>query len=277
VTTALATQTPFTPTGIEQATQLAMTLAKSTLIPSHLQGKPADILVTIITGHELGLSPMQSLRGMHVINGKASMSADLMVALVLKHRDICEYFRLVESTDTSAIYETRRLGSEPVKLAWTMAQAHAAGLSSGPTWKKHPAAMLRARCATALARAVYPDLVLGVYDPEEAAEFSSPVRSVPPPANVVEMAPPPPPPAGALEPGIDPVAMQPPVLTPEVVQPEPVDTSRPDADIRSRIAACTSLGTLVLLLNDIKRLPPPLNEEVLDAYRARREALKVSK
>jgi transcriptional regulator with AAA-type ATPase domain len=33
----------------------------------------------------------------------------------------------------------------------------------------------------------------------------------------------------------------------------------------------------VLLLNDIKRLPPPLNEQVLDAYRARREALKGAK
>ena len=150
-----------------------MTLAKSTLIPDHLKNKPADILVTIITGHELGLSPMQSLRGMHVINGKASMSADLMVALVLTSTGtFASSSAWSSSTDARAEYETKRHGSEPVKLAWTMTQANAAGLSGSPTWKKHPAAMLRARCAAALARAVYPDLVLGVYDPDEAAEFT---------------------------------------------------------------------------------------------------------
>lgn len=175
MTTALA-QTPFTPTGLEQASQLAMTLAKSTLIPEHLRGKPADVLVTIITGHELGLSPMQSLRGMHVINGKASMSADLMVALVLKHRDVCEFFRLVKSTDAEATYVTKRIGSAEVALTWTIAQAGNAGLAGKGTWKAHPAAMLRARCAAALARAVYPDLVLGVYDPDEAKEFSPAAR-----------------------------------------------------------------------------------------------------
>ena len=281
MTTALA-QTPFTPTGLEQATQLSMTLAKSTLIPDHLKNRPADILVTIITGHELGLSPMQSLRGMHVINGKASMSADLMVALVLKHRDVCEFFRLVESTDARAEYETKRHGSEPVKLAWTMTQANAAGLSGSPTWKKHPAAMLRARCAAALARAVYPDLVLGVYDPDEAAEFTPPVRSVPAPANVVamppvEVMPPEPPraPPAPLDPGVDL-----PSMTVEPPQPEDDDDSDEvpqDRALRDAILAAGSLGQLVLTLPAIKKLPPPLDAEVMDAYRARRDALKGGK
>ena len=108
-------QTPFTPTGIEQAMSLAGTLAKSALLPEALRNKPADVLVVLITGHELGLSPMQAVRGLYVVNGKAVLSADLMVALVLKHRDVCEYFRLEKSTDAEATYVTKRAGSEPVR------------------------------------------------------------------------------------------------------------------------------------------------------------------
>jgi len=43
----------------------AKTIAASGLIPDAYRGKPADILVTLVTGRELGISPMQSLRGIH--------------------------------------------------------------------------------------------------------------------------------------------------------------------------------------------------------------------
>jgi hypothetical protein len=164
--------TPFIPTSIEQASKLSQQLAQSALLPDALRGKPADVLVTLITGHELGLSPMQAIRGLHVIKGKAVMSADLTVALVKKHAE-CLYFRLVETTAQRAIYATERKGEGETKMAFTIEDAARAGLTGGDNWKKYPAAMLRARCASALARAVYPDLTLGVYDPDEAREFSS--------------------------------------------------------------------------------------------------------
>ena len=43
-----------------------------------------------------------------------------------------EYFRLDKSTDAEATYVTKRAGSEPVRLTWTMAQASSAGLSVLP-------------------------------------------------------------------------------------------------------------------------------------------------
>lgn len=170
-TTQQSSLTPFEPANMEQALTLASTLAKSGLIPEALRNKPADVLVVLLTGRELSLSPMQALRGIAVINGKPVLGADLMVAQCLRHRDVCLYFRLAESSDTGATYQTQRAGSEPVSLTWTMAQAVAAGLAGKNTWKFHPAAMLRARCASALARAVYPDLVGGMYDVDESEEM----------------------------------------------------------------------------------------------------------
>lgn len=163
--------TPFQPQSIEQAAQLAERLARSALLPEALRGKPADVLVTLLTGHELGLSPMQAIRGLHVIKGKAVMSADLTVALVKRHGD-CVFFKLVETTDTVASYETERKGEGKTKMSFTIEQAKQAGLLGNDNWRKYPAAMLRARCASALARAVYPDLTLGIYTPDEAEEFS---------------------------------------------------------------------------------------------------------
>ncbi len=167
---------PFEPQSLEQALSLATTLSKSGIIPDALRGKPADVLVILMTGRELGIGPMQSLRGISVIKGKPVLSADLMVAQCLRHRGVCEFFRLVESTPTMARYQTKRVGSEPVDLAWSMEDARRAGLESSQNWRNHPAAMLRARCSSALARAVYPDLVGGIYEESEGEEIAGKAR-----------------------------------------------------------------------------------------------------
>jgi hypothetical protein len=154
---------------------------------------------------------MQSLRSVHVIEGKPTLSADLIAALVKSRSDVCEYFRLVESAADAATYETKRRGEpSPTRMSFTMADATRAGVTGKDNWRKYPAAMLRARCITALARAVYPDLVLGVYDPDELGGEPAPVaapmvyeaveaRPAPKPAPV-EAAPPPPPPAPPSQP-----------------------------------------------------------------------------
>lgn len=157
---------PYTPSNMAEAEQLSVRLAQSALLPDGLRGKPGDVLVTLITGHELGLSPMQAIRGLHVVKGRAVMSADLAVALTKRHPS-CRYFRVVASDDKAATYETLREGDpEPTRMTFTAEQARQAGLG-GDNWRKYPAAMLRARCSLALARAVYSDIMLGVYDPDE--------------------------------------------------------------------------------------------------------------
>ena len=162
----------------EKAEQIAARLAKSTLLPSAVRGKPADLAVIMITGYELGLSPMQALRGLHVVEGRPILSADLIVGLVKKH-PACKYFRLIESTDERATYETHREGEpEPTRITWTIQQAAKAGLTGRQNWKAHPAAMLRARASAALARAVYPDVAMGIYDQDEALDFIEVSRGV---------------------------------------------------------------------------------------------------
>jgi hypothetical protein len=116
-------------------------------------------------GRELGLQPMQSLRGINVIKGKPTVAADLMGALVQSHPSgVCEYLLLTESSATRASYETRRKGApRPVTMSYTMEQARTAGNAGKDNYKLHAEAMLRARALSAICRAVYQDIVYGLY------------------------------------------------------------------------------------------------------------------
>lgn len=137
--------------------------------PDH---KNADMTFAVmLAGAELGIGPMQAIRSIQIVKGKLSNTADFTIALCVRSQH-CEYFRLVSGDATAAHYETRRRGAPaPTSLTYTLAQATRAGLTGSQTWRAHPEAMLRARCAAALARAVYPDLVAGIYTPDEAEEI----------------------------------------------------------------------------------------------------------
>ena len=136
-------------------------------------GTPQAVLGTILLGRELGIPAMASLRTVHIIDNKHSLSADLMVALVLKS-GMAEYFQMVESTENECTFETKRKGNpHPQKLTYTILQAKQAGLlqptrSGKPSnWQKMPKQMLRARAKSELARLEFPDLLAGLYTPEE--------------------------------------------------------------------------------------------------------------
>lgn len=158
------------PKDIIEAKSLAKDLALSALMPQALRKKPEDVMAIVLAGAELGLAPMTAIRGIHLIQGKMSLSADLMGALC-QRSSACEYLTLIESTSTIATYETKRRGAPaPVRMSFTIDQARVAGVLANPTWQKYPEAMLRARCLAVICRAVYPDLCLGLYD-EDSGEI----------------------------------------------------------------------------------------------------------
>lgn len=170
MSTALAT---LEPQSLAEAEQFARRLSESSLMPQSLRGKPADVLVVMLTGRELGVSPLTALRSIHVVQGRPVLDAALIVAMV-KRSPACLYFQLVESNDQRATYETQRRGDpKPTSMTYTYEQAQRAGLTSKDNWKHHTAAMLRARASSALARAVYPDLVLNVLTEDEAEEIQA--------------------------------------------------------------------------------------------------------
>ena len=157
------------PRTASEGVALAKWFEKSSLMPREIKSA-ADIFVTICAGRDFGWSPMQSLRGIYVVKGKPSLAADSMVALAKSRPDVCEWFRMVESTPEIATYETKRKGDPgPVRMSFTIAEARAAGLG-GDTWAKYPARMLRNRCKSALCKEVYEELFFGTFEEDEGRE-----------------------------------------------------------------------------------------------------------
>lgn len=159
----------YEPTDFQSGWKLAQVLANSGLVPKEFSGKPEAVFAAAAFGAEVGLSVMQSLRMVNVINGKPGLGADGMAAVCLAHRDVCEFLREVETNDDHSTWETKRVSSPmPQSYTFRMAEAVAAGWTTrNPNWKSQPQRMLRARAKSFLCRDVYPDLVGGIYDPQE--------------------------------------------------------------------------------------------------------------
>ena len=157
------------PRCMDDAVRLAQRMHDSRMFSAY--GLPQAVLSTILLGRELGMPAMASLRSVHTIKGKHCLSADLMVALVLKS-GLADYFRMVESTDALSTFETQRKGDpEPTSITYTIEQAQQADLvKPNSNWMKYRPQMLRARAKSDLARLVYPDLLAGLYTPDEMGD-----------------------------------------------------------------------------------------------------------
>lgn len=156
-------------------------LAKSRVIPSHLQNKIEDIFAILVMGAELGLKPMQSLTSIHVIQGKATMSAQLMLSIVKKR---CPDFRLSikvggDSKNPSVtVKATRHDGEEEFTTTWDMNRAAALGLIGKDNWKKQPLTMLQWRATSEACRFLAPEAALGIYTEDEAQDIQVDARSL---------------------------------------------------------------------------------------------------
>ena len=150
----------------------AATLLKSGFLPSSIK-TAEQALAIIFTGEELGLPKMLSLRSIHVINGRPTLSADLMASLVQREIDRHKDGLLMVNppTTTECTVRFRRWGwKEEQSFTYSLDDAKTAGLLGKDTWKAHPGAMLRARATAAVCRMAFPDVIAGLYVPEEISE-----------------------------------------------------------------------------------------------------------
>lgn len=149
------------PTNLADVRTVAKWVHESKLFSAY--GSPQAVFTIIAAGRELGLSTMAALRAFHVVEGKPTMSAEFIRALILNSGK-AEYFRCTERTPTKATFVTKRGGAPEMSLSYTIEEATAANLvkpNSG--WTKHPADMLAKTASTKLARLEYPDVTMGLY------------------------------------------------------------------------------------------------------------------
>lgn len=163
-------------------------ISKTEFVPSALRNKPEAILACILTGRELGLGPMESLRTIDMIDGKPSPSSEWMVGKVL---DAGHVIVADEQTSESCTVTGIRFrdGAEQARMSftftWDMANRvtdkRGKRLTEKSNWRNYPEAMLYWRATSQLCRQFFPDVLRGLkYLPDElGAEWEPPEPELP--------------------------------------------------------------------------------------------------
>lgn len=156
-------------TSAQAASTVAAELVRTSFVPESFRGKPHEATAAILSGLEMGLSPMAALRSFDVIQGQAAPRAITLRAVAQAHG---HEIVLDESTATRCRMRGRRAGThEWQTVTWTIDRARQLGLTNKHNWKVQPQAMLLARATAEIARLIAADAILGIaYTAEEIAD-----------------------------------------------------------------------------------------------------------
>lgn len=135
--------------------------AKSALIPVALRNKPADVAIILQMGMELGLSQMQSLNSIDVIQGKPTIPPQLGLAMCRSRlSDFSVEWK--ELTETKAVVILHR-GKESYPATWDTARAQKLGLLGKQNYQQQQGTMLKWRAVGEGLRAIASDILKGCY------------------------------------------------------------------------------------------------------------------
>ena len=162
-------------TTMTDALAFATMVAATDFPPKDFRGKPESCLLAIQHGAEIGLSPMQSLQSIAVVNGRPTIYGDAALAVCLAS-PVCEW--VVESVDgegekmVATCSAQRRGYPAPIISTFSVADAKAAGLwAKGGPWTQYPKRMLAMRARGFALRNAFADVLRGLVTSEEAGDY----------------------------------------------------------------------------------------------------------
>jgi hypothetical protein len=161
-------------TSMGEAMQLASMMADSKLVPAHLQGRPADCLMVVMQASRWRMDPFAVAQATNLVQGKLGYEGKLVAAAVhtsgvLMGRLAFDYTGEGERR-TVHVTGTLRGEAEPRSVSVVYASAK----TTNQHWAKSPDQMLAYHGARVWARRHAPEVMLGVYAPEEFDEPAAP-------------------------------------------------------------------------------------------------------
>ena len=155
------------PSSMEQAMRLAEVMCKGKLVPQHLQGSPADCLLVIEQASRWGLSPFAVAQSTSVIQGKLMYEGKLVAAVINARGDLADKLRYEYSGtgDKRTIRVVGRLRGEDEPRDVTVELKDAR--TNNRVWQTQPDQQLMYHGVRVWARRHTPELMLGVWSPDE--------------------------------------------------------------------------------------------------------------
>ncbi len=179
------------PTNMTELIGMAKMYAESELVPKDYWKKPQNIIIAVQMGRSVGLSTMQSILSIAVINGRPTIWGDAIPALLYYHNVLDPSYGnggiLERSPDEAWAKQEgecsimRKGWTTPLIRRFTYADAEKAGLIKrsqggegargvGP-WVTYPGRMLQMRARSWAARDACPDIMKGLIGREEAEDI----------------------------------------------------------------------------------------------------------
>ena len=121
-------------------------------------------VVKILAGHELGIGPVASMRGVYIVEGRVMIGSKILAAIIGAHPRYG--YDVVTYTDAECTLRATLDQEAMGEVTWTIEDAKKKGLTTGkkgplPAWTKFPNRMLFARCISDIANAYFPDVGMG--------------------------------------------------------------------------------------------------------------------
>lgn len=133
---------------------------------------PEQALAIMLQGRELGIPAMAALGTINVIQGKPTVSPQLMLALIERSGQL-ETIK-IDSTDEGSTVTMKRKSRPAHAETFGKKEASDLKLIEKDNYKKQPRVMFKWRAVAACARVVFPDVVLGLYTPDEMGANTDP-------------------------------------------------------------------------------------------------------
>lgn len=148
--------------------RMANSIAKSGLFGMKTIEQAAALM---LIAQAEGRHPASAAQDYHIIQGRPALKADAMLARFITAGGKVEWHKY-DPAIVDATFSHPQGGT--VRLAWTMEDAKRIGLAGKDNWRNYPRAMLRARVISEAIRTVFPGVAVGMYTPEEVADFDAP-------------------------------------------------------------------------------------------------------
>lgn len=196
----------FNPGMMDQLVQFSQIMAQGKCtVPSHLSGNPGDCLAIAMQAAQWKMNPFSVAQKTHLINGVLGYEAQLVNAVVnsmapTKDRLNFEFFGPWENVIGKFVERTNDKGRKYIQPAWNLSDEKGVGVKAFATlkdenkprvlelllsqatvrnstlWASDPKQQLAYLAIKRWARLFCPDVILGVYTPDEVEEIAAPLE-----------------------------------------------------------------------------------------------------
>lgn len=149
----------------EESKEKIQYLLKSGFLPSHIKTAQQAFAISEM-GKAIGLAPIVALNTIYVIGGKPTVNPAMMLALA-KSKGLVEDQKIERFADKVSFTVLRKGNKTPHVEVFGKEDAMRLGLAGKDNYKKQPMVMYAWRAISAAMRLVFPDVIYGLYTPEE--------------------------------------------------------------------------------------------------------------